>query len=190
MSQQMTCILHMFCFKITYVPRFILCLLYSFISSCCVELLLIGTSVDWRICLHKFLSILNLNYFVLSEFIWNFFVSEMSALNLCKAFLWSLLSAGILLGLWIITEAALQVFTNRNNLKAHQGSAPWLFGPSMSEQMCVPREGHADGCGCSLLHRRSTCVWIRLLRKVNIPSVFGEINYRSNYCLCYKNKAL
>lgn len=46
MSQQMTCIFHMFCFKITYVPRFILCLLYSFISSCCVELLLIGTSVD------------------------------------------------------------------------------------------------------------------------------------------------
>lgn len=24
------------------------------------------------------------------------------------------------------------------------GSAPWLFGPSTSEQMCVPREGHAE----------------------------------------------
>lgn len=85
MSQQVTCILHMFCLKRTYVPRFILSLLYSFISSCCVELLLVGTFVDRRICLHKFLSIMNFNCFVLSKFAWNFFESEVSELNLCEA---------------------------------------------------------------------------------------------------------
>lgn len=73
----------MFCFKRTYVPRFILSLLYSFISCCCVELLLGGTFVDRRICLHKFLSILNLNCFVLLKFIRNFLVCEMLELNFC-----------------------------------------------------------------------------------------------------------
>lgn len=38
--------------------------------------------------------------------------------------------------------------------------------------------------------RHNTCVWIRLLRKINIPSVFGEITYWLTYCLCWKNKAL
>lgn len=42
--------------------------------------------------------------------------------------------------------------------------------------MCVPREGHADGSGGSLLCKLNTCAWIRLLRKPNIPSVLGQ-NY-------------
>lgn len=73
---------------------------------------------------------------------------------------------------------------------APKGSVPWLFGPFMSEQMCVPRECHADGFGCSLLCKQNTCVWIRLLRKVNIPSVFAEITYLWNCCLCWNNGAL
>lgn len=34
----------------------------------------------------------------------------------------------------------------------------------------------------------SACVWIRLLRKVNLPSWFNEITYWLTYCSCLKNK--
>lgn len=63
-----------------------------------------------------------------------------------KLLLWS-----SLLRFWVITGAAFQVFANRNTLLACWGVALWLFGPSVSQQMCVPREGRVDGFSCGLL---------------------------------------
>lgn len=53
--------------------------------------------------------------------------------------LWSclLLSAEVLLGLRVITGAAFQAFTNSNTLAACHGAALWLFGPSVSQEMCT-----------------------------------------------------
>lgn len=61
--------------------------------------------------------------------------------NVRVKLLWScLLSVEILLGLWIITRAILQVFANRNNLKAHRdllrGS---LVPPWVSRGVCPGR---------------------------------------------------
>lgn len=173
MSQQLTCILCMFCFKRTYVPRFILSLLYSFISCCCVELLLIRTFVDRRIWLHKFLSILNLNCFVLLKFIRNFLVCEMSELNYCEA-------VCCLLRSFYVSELSQGPLCRRSETgttsKYIRICSVALWSIHEWADVCA-QGGPCRGFDCSLLRKQNTCVWIQLVRKVNIPSVFSEITY-------------
>lgn len=81
-----------------------------------------------------------------------------------------------------------RLFANRNTLIACQGAALRLSDLSVSEQMHVPSKGRADGFGCGLLCKPNACVWIQLLRKVNLPSWFGEITYWLTYCCCLKTQ--
>lgn len=62
------------------------------------------------------------------------------------------------------------------NMSGSCSRAVWSVG----ERADVCAQGglcRAGGFGCSLLCKQHACVWIRLLRKVNLPSWFGETTY-------------